>query len=231
MSKPKRPNSFAVIGLGSFGRSIADELIAMDKDVLIIDNRETRINDIMDKSQNAVICDSTDKKALIEAGLKNIDHAIVCIGDGQASILTTLILTELGVRDITVKVSDENQRKIVEKLRVDRVDNPDEKIEVRAILPEHAMGKRIAREIANGLGHFIKLTDDQAFSEVNLPDSFIGSTVYELDVQNKHRINIVAVRRDNNTYLPAELGPFQAGDRLNVIGKEEDITKFNDKQK
>ncbi len=107
-----KSKTFAVIGLGSFGRSIADQLLELHADVLLIDRDEKRINGFIDRAKNAVICDSTDEKALVDAGIKSVDHAIICIGaDIQASILTSLILKDLNIPMITVKAQNDYHKK------------------------------------------------------------------------------------------------------------------------
>ena len=116
-----KKKTFAVIGLGSFGRSIADQLLLLNADVLLIDGSERKIAAFADRASNAVICDATDEKALIDAGIKSVDHAIVCIGnDIQASILCSLILKDLNIPIITVKAQNEYHQKVVERLGGDR---------------------------------------------------------------------------------------------------------------
>src|SRR5690625_2846957 len=97
---------FAVIGLGRFGGSICRELSKENMEVLAIDRSEEKINEFKNIATYAVIADSTDEATLKELGIKNIDHVIVAIGDNiQASILTTVILTELGIKKITDRKS------------------------------------------------------------------------------------------------------------------------------
>ena len=89
--------SFAVIGLGQFGRAIVEELLDNGMDVIAIDNNPEAINKISKKLPTAFVADSTDEDALKELGIKDVDAAIVAYGDNkEASILTTVILRELG---------------------------------------------------------------------------------------------------------------------------------------
>jgi trk system potassium uptake protein TrkA len=104
--------SFAVIGLGRFGQALIDELIRQDHDVLVMDKDPDRIQKVAKKATHAVAVDTTDAAALKDIGITSIDHVVVAIGkDIQASILTTLILKELGVKNITVKVQNEYHEK------------------------------------------------------------------------------------------------------------------------
>src|SRR5699024_6864667 len=92
---------FAVIGVGRFGGSICEELGIEGMDVLAIDINQQKINELKNIASHAVIADSTDELVLKDLGINNIDHVIVAIGDNiQASILTTVSLTDLNVKKI-----------------------------------------------------------------------------------------------------------------------------------
>src|SRR5699024_689496 len=112
-----KKREFAVIGLGRFGGSICEELCNEGMEVLAIDHSEDKINKFKNTASYAVIADSTDESTLKELGITNIDHVIVAIGDDiQASILTTVILSELGIKKITVKAKSDYHGKILEKI-------------------------------------------------------------------------------------------------------------------
>lgn len=209
--------SFAVIGLGSFGRSVAEELIALEADVLLIDNREDRINKISKIAQNAVICDSTDEEALKDLGIGNIDHVVVCIGnDVQASILTTLIVKDLGVKQVTVKVLNDYHAKVVERIGAEEI-----------IYPEKQMGKRFARRIiSDSILEVLELTNDFSYVEVNTPEKFIGKTIIELDVRRNFGVNVVSVKRADTIITPTAAGEIEEGDILMIVGSNKEIAKF-----
>src|SRR5690625_2376512 len=116
---------FAVIGLGRFGGSIYEELSMEGMKVLAIDKNKHKINEYKDIASHAVIADSTDEHALKDLGIKNIDHVIVAIGDNiQASILTTVILADLGLEKITVKAQSDYHEKILNKIGAHHVVHP-----------------------------------------------------------------------------------------------------------
>ena len=109
--------SFAVIGMGRFGQSVVKELIKKNADVLVIDKYPERIAKMSKIATYAVTLDTTDINALKEVGISSIDHVVVAIGkELQSSILTTLILKELGVEYVTVKVQNDDHAKVVSKL-------------------------------------------------------------------------------------------------------------------
>jgi trk system potassium uptake protein TrkA len=212
-----KTKTFAVIGLGSFGKSIADQLLELHADVLLIDNNEKRINLFIDRAKNAVICDSTDEKALVDAGIKNVAHAVVCIGnDIQASILTSLILKDLDIPMITVKAQNEYHKKVLERLGVNEV-----------LRPETEMGRRLAKRIIrDSIIEIFELTDDYSYAEILLPSSFAGKSIMDLNVRKNYNINIVAIRRGGEILIPDPLDNFQPSDQLLVVGSNKSISKL-----
>lgn len=209
---------FAVIGLGRFGGSICRELSIEGKQVLAIDNDETKVNQFKNIASHAVILDSTDEESLKEIGIQNFEHVIVAIGENlQASILTTVILTDLGVEKITVKAQNDYHEKILRKLGVDRV-----------VHPEREMGRRIAHNvISNNILDFLDLSNDHSIIEVKAGKRMIGKTLLELDIRARYGCNVVAIKRGDN--VDVSLGPeviFKNNDILLVIGKDQDIKRF-----
>lgn len=113
---------YAVIGMGRFGTSVAKELSSMGFDVLAVDASEQRIQEIANLVTHAVSADSTDEDALRALGIRNFDVVVVAIGeDIQSSILTTLILKDLGVPAIIVKAKNELHGKVLNKIGADKV--------------------------------------------------------------------------------------------------------------
>ena len=109
--------SFAVIGLGQFGISIVEELVGNGMDVIAIDTDEEAVKKISALLPTVAVANATDEEALKELGIKDVDAAIVAFGSHiEASILTTVILKELGVKSIIVRVDDVYYMPIMKKL-------------------------------------------------------------------------------------------------------------------
>ena len=129
-----RKKQYAVIGMGRFGSSIAKALAEMGFEVLAVDSNEQRIQEISSIVTHAVTADATDEEALRAIGVRNFDVAVVAIGDDiQASILTTLILKDLGMPNLIVKAQSDLHGKVLSKIGADRV-----------VFPERDMGLRVA---------------------------------------------------------------------------------------
>ncbi|WP_173916621.1 TrkA family potassium uptake protein [Halobacillus sp. Marseille-Q1614] len=209
---------FAVIGLGRFGGSICRELSREGMEVLAIDLDEDKVNEFRDIAAHAVIADSTDEHVLKELGIRNIDHVIVAIGDNiQASMLTTLMLKELGIKTITVKAQNDYHEKILNKIGADHV-----------VHPERDMGKRIAHNIiSNNILDYIELSDDHSVVEVKAGDKMSGQTLVELDIRAEYGCNVVAIKRAKDIIVsPMATERIQENDVLIVIGADKDISRF-----
>jgi trk system potassium uptake protein len=209
---------FAVIGLGRFGSSICKALIEKEMEVLAIDVDEDRVNEFSTIATHSVRADTTDENVLKSLGIRNFEHVIVAIGDNiQASILTTLILKELGVKNITVKAQNDYHEKVLSKIGANRV-----------IHPERDMGKRIASQIISKsvLDH-IEVSDEHSLIEVIANELMNNKTLVELDIRAKYGCNIIGIKREEEIIISPQADfTIQNGDMLMVIGANNDIERL-----
>lgn len=209
---------FAVIGLGRFGGSMVKALSDEGVEVLAIDNDEEKVNQFANIASHAVVGDTTDEAVLKSIGIRNFDHVIVAIGDNiQASILTTLILKELGVKHITVKATNDYHEKVLSRIGADQV-----------VHPERDMGRRIAHNIvSNNVLDYLELSDEHSIVEIVASRRLDGNTLIDLDIRAKYGINIVAIKRGKDIIVsPQATDAIRQGDILIVIGADTDITRF-----
>jgi trk system potassium uptake protein len=214
----KKKKEFAVIGLGRFGGSICRELSSLGMEVMAIDTDEDRVNEFANIASHAVIADSTDEMVLKSLGIRNFDHVIVAIGDNlQASILTTLILKELGVKNITVKAQNDHHEKVLRKIGADQI-----------VHPERDMGVRIANNIAsNSVLDYLELSDEHSIVEIMANDKLTGHTIIDLDIRAEYGINIVAIKRGKEIIVsPRANEIIKEEDILIVIGADIDIDRY-----
>lgn len=212
---------FAVIGLGRFGGSICQELSEQGIPVMAIDNNEEKVNKFAAIASHAVCADTTDEQVLKSLGIRNFDHVIVAIGDNiQASILTTLMLKELGVNKITVKAQNDYHEKVLRKIGADFV-----------VHPERDMGRRIAHNIvSNNVLDYLELSDEHSIAEIVASSKLGGNSILDLNIRAKYGINIVAIKRGNDILVSPQADELiYAGDILIIIGADTDINRFEKK--
>ena len=212
---------FVVVGLGRFGGSIVRELIDQGADVMAIDIASERVDEFATIATQAVVADTTDEAVLKSLGIRNFEHVIVAIGDDiQSSILTTLMLKEIGVKKITVKAQNDYHEKVLRKIGADQV-----------VHPERDMGIRIANNIlSNNVLDYLELSDEHSIMEIRVNEKIANKSLIDLDIRAKYGINIVAIKRGNNIIVSPQADEnLILNDVLIIIGADVDIIRFEKK--
>ncbi|MGE8206957.1 potassium channel family protein [Heyndrickxia sp. NPDC080065] len=212
---------YAVIGLGRFGSAIAKALYSDNNDVLGIDIREERIEENQDIVSHAMIADSTEEGSLKNIGIRNFDTVIVSIGDNmQASILTVVILNELGVKHIVAKALNKHHGIVLSKVGATEV-----------VFPERDMGLRIAHKLMSpNIIDYIEISKEYSIEEMRIPSRIVGKSLIDLNIRAKYNVNVIAIRHDNGEL---EIAPdpnftLSHNDKMIVIGKNKDIKGLAD---
>lgn len=211
---------FAVIGLGRFGGSVCKELYNMGHEVLAMDLNEDRINDFSRYSTHAVVANATDENALLSLGIRNFEHVVVAIGDNiQASILCTLLLKEMNVKQVWVKAQNPYHHKVVERIGADRI-----------IHPEHDMGVRIAHYlVSEKIIDYIELSPEYSILELIASKKVANYTITELDIRAKYGCTILGIKRGEDVIIsPTPDQEIYEKDILIVIGQNIDLKRFED---
>jgi trk system potassium uptake protein TrkA len=209
-----------VVGLGIFGFNIAKDLYESGLEVIAIDKSKETIQKIKDFSTRAILADATDKELLETIGIQEDDVVIISFGDDlAASTLMTLHLKEFNVKEIIVKVPNEDHKRILEKVGATEV-----------IIPEKEMADKVAKSlISPNVLDYIPLSQDYTICEIAPPSSFLGKTIGELQLRKKHHIGVIASRdvlTDQIQMIPSADFVIKDSDILVVIGKEQDIQKL-----
>ncbi|WP_066384351.1 potassium channel family protein [Neobacillus mesonae] len=211
-------DQYAVIGLGRFGLNIANKLFESGQDVLGIDVNEERVDEAQSYVTHAVIADSTDAEAMKAIGIRNFDTVIVAIGnDIQASILSVLVLKEMGVPKVIAKALNKLHGQVLEKVGADWV-----------VFPERDMGIRVAHQLLSpNVLNFIEISKDYSVEEVKIPQRMIDRSLREIDFRAKFNISVIAIRHGHEIYIsPSPDKLLDEGDVLVVIGKNSDLERF-----
>ncbi|MCK4859294.1 MAG: TrkA family potassium uptake protein [Candidatus Omnitrophica bacterium] len=222
---------FAVIGLGRFGSSVAKTLSEKGHQVLGIDINIEKVQNISSLITQAVQIDATDGKALRKLAAKDVDVAIVAVGKNlEASILITLILKEMEVKEIVTKAVEEIQGKVLRKIGATKV-----------VFPERDMGIQLANSlISSQIIEYINLSSDYGVIEIVAPSIFIDNSLQQLNIRSKYKANVIAIKKKipsitdkGDTEIKQEINISPAGndiikkgDTLIVIGKSKDIEKL-----
>jgi trk system potassium uptake protein TrkA len=209
--------SYIVIGLGRFGSQVARQLYSLGCEVLAMDLSAELVQQISNDVTHAVVGDAQDKGVLKALGVRNLDCAVIAIGDNlAASVLATMNMKELGVPYVVCKAHDETHQKVLEKLGADRV-----------VIPEQENGARLARSLSSpNVLDYIELSEEYGIVETPVPASWCDKTLKELNVRAKLGANILAIRRKGKINVsPAADFMFSAGDVVVVLGDSATLEK------
>lgn len=210
---------FVVIGLGNFGASVAEALHAAGHDVIALDMNEEAVDRIAPHVSRAAVGDGKRVSTLEKLGTKDADVGVVSTGDDiTASILATMALRDLGVREVYVKVISHDHARVMEKMGV-----------TETIFPERESGLRLATRVsAAGILNYVRLGAGFSMQEMAVPESWIGRTLRELALPRRHRVQVIAVHdvlRDEMIPVPAADAKLKDSDTLLVAGTDEDLAR------
>jgi len=212
---------FVVIGLGRFGTSVAKTLTSLGHEVLALDKDEHTVHDIMNDVTQAVQADAREEDTLRALGVRNLDVAVVAIGDDlEANILITLMLKEMGIPYVVAKARSVQHGKVLEKIGADKI-----------VYPEQDMGIRLANNlIRTNVMDFIELSLDYSIFEIISPTKFVNKTIGNLNLRALYKINVVAIKKGKEKIVIAP-GPeemIEEKDILVIVCNKKALSKLPD---
>lgn len=214
---PSPMRSFAVIGLGTFGSTVATELARFGNPVLGIDSDERRVNRVAEDLTEAIIADGRDENALREAGVGIYDVVLVAIGeDLESNILCTMNARLLGVKTVWVKAVNRTHHRILSKLGVDRV-----------ILAEQEIGQHIAQMLHNPLVRdYVSLGNGYHVVDLQVPEQLDGQHVADKTLLPPFNLVALGQMREQ-TFIPCnEDAVLKTEDKLLLLGRRQDLRRF-----
>ena len=212
------PNdNVVVVGLARFGGAVAEALARLGHDVLGIDQSPERVQKWAERLAHVVQGNATDSNTLRRLGVHEFGHAIVGIGTNiEASVLTVLAVSELGVPDIWAKALSPDHGRILERTGAHHV-----------VFPEAAMGQRVAHMVTGKMIDFIEFDDGYAIVKTRAPLEAAGKTLAEVALRSKYGVTIVGVKRPKADFTHAQPDTLiEAGDLLIVSGPTKLVQKF-----
>ncbi|MBQ3256087.1 MAG: TrkA family potassium uptake protein [Oscillospiraceae bacterium] len=209
--------SILLIGLGRYGRHVAMELHTLKHQVMAIDRNEDLVNDILPYVTNALIGDCSNPNFLATLDIQFFDVCIVAIGDNfQQSLEITSLLKEMGAKHVISRAATDIQEKFLLRNGADQV-----------VYPEKQLARWTAvRCTSEHILDFIDLDGDFDIYEMQIPKSWNGKTVLQMDLRKKYDINILAIRE--NGVFNMRVGPetvFHSGDSILILSQLSSLQK------
>ena len=213
-------HTFGVIGLGTFGSTVASDLAESGNQVLGIDIADAPVAAMADILRETVIADGRDEKALREAGIGQCETVLVAIGDDlEANIVSVMNTKLIGVEKVWAKAISRTHHRILSRLDVDRV-----------VHPERQMGQRVAQMLHNPLVRdYVALGNGFYAISVVVPESMSDKSLSSLKLEEEFDIRCLEVMRGSERLAGQGSDPaLQVGDRMLVLGKRANLRAFSD---
>ena len=217
MKKQDSSALFGVIGLGRFGSALARTLAEAGKEVIAVDCDEQKVKAIRKYTDYAFVVDDLSEEALTEVGIQNCGTVGICIGEQiDISILTTMLVTKLGVPHVISKAASEVHGEVLKRLGAE------------VVYPEADMAVRIGKRLISGnLLDYIALGDGVEVRRITVGGRMLGKSVRTLDLRKVYGINVIAVEHAHQTNVEFSADyTFKDGDVMAVIGKVTKIARF-----
>jgi hypothetical protein len=208
--------------MGRFGRHLAKKMLELGNDVMIVDKDTSVIEQYSTVFTDSQIADCTNENVLRALGVNHFDICFVAIGDDfQSSLVITALLKELNAKFVVAKAKQDIQADLLMRIGADEV-----------VYPEREMAEKLAvRYNATNIFDFIELTKEYAIYEIPVPSAWTGKTISEINIRQKYKINIIAMKINNDLkLLPGADYRFTETDHMVVIGKATDVFKLSAKK-
>lgn len=216
---------FVVIGLGMFGFYVAKSLYEKGHEVIAIDKNKEIVQKIKDFSTQAIVADATDKETLMALGVHDVDVAVIGLGTSlDASVLTTLYLKEMGIKNIVAKAITEDHGKILSTIGATEI-----------VFPEKDIAIKVSRSISSpNLLDYLPLAEGYSIVEIAPPNNFIGKSIRDLQLRNRYTVQIIAVKElipERINFIPSADFIIKDSDSLIIMGQNEDLEKIEKTKK
>ena len=212
---------FAVIGLGHFGFNVARRLFEEGHEVIAIDMNKNLVQDVKDYCSQSIVADVSERETLEALGIDGVDVAVVSLGEKlDASILATLYLKEMGIREIVVKALTDDHAKVLKLIGA-----------TETVFPEKDMGVRIAERLSSPtVLDQVEFMEGYSVVDIEAPEKFWGLSLREADIRQLYGLSVVLIRRKGAKrgvlIAPRATDKIEEGDVLVLIGEDELIEKF-----
>lgn len=210
---------FIIIGLGNFGFSAAEALNNAGHDVIVIDVDGDVVDRIAPHVARAAVGDGTDIQTLQRIGAADADIGVIATGDDiTASILATMALHDLKVKDVYVKVISRDHARVMQRIGV-----------TETVFPERDSATALATRLSGAaLLNYVRLGEGFSIQEMAVPDRWNGRTIRDLQLRQTFDITVIAlhdVLNDRMLPSPDPDSTLKDSDTLLVAGSDAALAK------
>lgn len=215
--------SILLIGMGKFGRTLGEKLLAMGDEVMIVDKNEDVINSLSGKYADSLIANCMIEENLASMDVPSFNACVVAIGDDfQSSLEVTSLLKDLGAKRVISRATTDIQRKLLLRMGADEV-----------IYPDMDIAEKLAVRLnSDKVINYIDIDNDYSIFEIAIPEKWIGRKLIDINPRAKFGMNILTVKRGRQVISSLDGNfVFESGDQIVVFGDTEKILAFANKHK
>ena len=182
----KNNTTYAVFGLGRYGRAVAKELVENGMEVIAVDENQAIVNDAAAYLPICKCANVTDPEVIQRLGIAEIDTVIISMaGNLEASVMAVTLCKEAGVKNVIAKCANEMQQKILLRVGANQV-----------VFPENESGIRLAKNLlSSSFIDMISLSKDVSIIEIDVKKEWLGKNLIELNLRKKYGFNVVAIKK------------------------------------
>ena len=210
--------TYAVFGLGRYGRAVAEELVKNGADVIAVDRNEELVNDAAQFIPVCKCADITDPEVIDKLDIEDVDVVIIAMANNlESSVMAITLCKEAGVKTVIAKCVEEMHGKIFYRVGADKV-----------VFPEKEAGTRLGKNLlSSGFVDIVELSKDVSMVELEMKPQWVGKNLIELNLRKKYSINVVAVLKGEEviTSIDPEM-PFTENMKLIVIADTAKLEKL-----
>ncbi len=210
--------TYAVFGLGRYGRAVAEELVNNGAEVLAVDIDQNNVNAASETIPICKCADITKSEVIKRLGISNMNVVIIAMaGNLEASVMAVTLCKEVGVETVIVKCGNEMHQKILSRVGADKV-----------IIPEKESGARLARSLLTaGFSEMLELSEDISMVELEVKPDWVGKNLIELALRKKYTLNVVAIKQGQSINIEVDPAmPLEDGSKLIVIANTDKLKKI-----
>ena len=210
--------SILIIGMGRFGQHLCLNLASLGNEIMIVDEKEERLEDLLPYVTSAKIGDCTNVEVLKSLGVRNFDICFVCIGTNfQSSLEITSLVKELGAKYVISKANRDIHAKFLLRNGADEV-----------IYPDRDIAERLAvRHSANHIFDYIEITEEFSIYEIPPMPSWVGKSIKDINVRAKYNVSVVGIKNNGEiSFLPPADHKFSSDEHLMIIGRKKDVDEM-----
>ena len=178
--------TYAVFGLGKYGRAVAGELSRSGADVIAVDMDEAIVEDAIEEIPICKCADVTDPEVIKQLGIADVDVVIIAMATRfESSVMATMLCKDIGVKRIIIKCDNEFHGKVLKKVGASQI-----------IYPELESGTRLAKNLmSSGFVDVVELSKDISIVEMDVKPEWVGKSLIELDLRKRYGVNILAIKK------------------------------------